>query len=668
MSYFFDHGYALLIGVGKHTRDPRLSLPTSVNDVGALRQTLAAPDLCGYPDNTDHLRTLINEQATNEDIKNGLAWLRDKAQKDADATALIYFSGHGYVAPKGGYYLITQDVDIDLGPHTGLSSIQFQGFLSEVKASRLLVVMDCCHAAGMAQAKEASILDEDLSNGLVAKETALRSLVDSLAQGQGRAVFSSSRGSELSYLLGDQSLSVYTYHFIEALQGAGHSAGDNMVTIASLMKHLGRAVPETTRKLHNAIQQPFQSFESTDFPVALIRGGKGVPSGGWGSVQDEARSFLATLVASIAKGVSATSYVGGHNITAGGNQYIGFTADDVVKILNAAPGQAAGRGFGVLAESMKDHKLNDAVRECQPILKSTSEGIAAINFHKGLHDLLHVLQVRVFEILRYQDASFGSSDWARAIVEHAEHDLIDIASQMTAIAKGSPWGKQELLWIDELVQLGPLLDRAVVDGDISEVRRVVSRIRRVLTIQPTRINTNLATLARALRIPDMISMLRRVLDGIRTAASTHNSLEILENALDSLLRLDTSMFTLVQMHDSWQLIESELVLIEDDVSLDSGRNLDFDELGLNWLFTQNKVGPMCLAEPNEAWTRGLEDCRRGVEEAISQRDINRLRTRFREYRHLARTRFVRVDDQLKKICGELVLASAPLDTVIRLIR
>jgi hypothetical protein len=48
---FFDHGYALLIGVGA-TADPHWSLPVTVNDVQAIRKILTDAALCAYPNNS----------------------------------------------------------------------------------------------------------------------------------------------------------------------------------------------------------------------------------------------------------------------------------------------------------------------------------------------------------------------------------------------------------------------------------------------------------------------------------------------------------------------------------------------------------------------------------------------------------------------------------------
>ena len=68
-----------------------------------------------------------------------------------------------------------------------------------------------------------------------------------MKQGKGRVVFTSSEGEQKSLWIKDNS--IYTYHFLEALQGAGNQPGDTEVRLSNLMNHLTKAVPESARKL-----------------------------------------------------------------------------------------------------------------------------------------------------------------------------------------------------------------------------------------------------------------------------------------------------------------------------------------------------------------------------------------------------------------------------------
>jgi hypothetical protein len=140
-------------------------------------------------------------------------------------------------------------------------------------------VIDSCHAAGMATSKDADAELMDEFDGFE-RVAFSKGLIEDLKRGKGRAVFTSSEGHQESLILKDQSLSIYTFHFLEALQGAGNQAGDLVVRISNLMNYLGKSVPETTRQDYNRDQTPHFDFDTGDFAIALLRGGKGLPEDG----------------------------------------------------------------------------------------------------------------------------------------------------------------------------------------------------------------------------------------------------------------------------------------------------------------------------------------------------------------------------------------------------
>ena len=67
------------------------------------------------------------------------------------------------------------------------------------------------------------------------------------------------------------------------------------------MNHLGKTVPESAQKLCQARQTPFFDTATEDFPVSVLRGGKGLPSGGWDAVRAEAADTIDRVVQSIGK-------------------------------------------------------------------------------------------------------------------------------------------------------------------------------------------------------------------------------------------------------------------------------------------------------------------------------------------------------------------------------
>jgi Caspase domain len=270
MSDLFTHGYALLIGVG-NTAAPGWSLPVTVKDAQALKAVLTDANLCAYPNDKDHMRLLENQGATRNAILDGLDWLKECAEVDPDATIVIYYSGHGMVElDSNAYYLFQHDFDPQAIPETALSAQTLSEKLGKINAKRLWVIIDSCHAEGMASAKD------DLPTDFL--PTALpKGVVNALKQGEGRAVFTSSRGNQNSYVRPDRILSLYTYHLIEALKGAANQPGDRFVTLSNIMTHLGKTVEESARNLQEK-QTPFFDTATEDFPVAMLCGGKGRPS------------------------------------------------------------------------------------------------------------------------------------------------------------------------------------------------------------------------------------------------------------------------------------------------------------------------------------------------------------------------------------------------------
>jgi esterase/lipase superfamily enzyme len=147
-----------------------------------------------------------------------------------------------------------------------------------------------------------------------------KAITDELKQGVGRAVFTSSRGHQSSWVRPDGTMSIYTYHLIEALQGANNRPGETTVTLANLMKHLGQTVPESARELCKAEQVPFFDTAAEDFAVALLHGGKGLPAGGWPAVEKESRATIGRIVqaigersAAIGGNASGVMITGDHN-------------------------------------------------------------------------------------------------------------------------------------------------------------------------------------------------------------------------------------------------------------------------------------------------------------------------------------------------------------------
>lgn len=267
----FEHGYALLIGVDQN-KVANLALPIVKKDVTKLKEVITHPERCGYLE--ENVRALSGTEASREKILDGLDWLKGKLGSDADPnqTAFIYYSGHAHREASGDTFLIPYDArfPIRLG---GLAAKDFAESIDSIRPRRLLVVLDCCHAEGL-NVKDAK--ESGLTSAAVTAETPGIGL---LAAGDGRAVLSSSRGGQQSWIRSDGQMSVFTYHLVEALTGHTGRPAWPEVTVTEVMEYVGRTVPATAQSQHRAEQEPVFRYSGTAFPIALVLGGKGVEKG-----------------------------------------------------------------------------------------------------------------------------------------------------------------------------------------------------------------------------------------------------------------------------------------------------------------------------------------------------------------------------------------------------
>jgi hypothetical protein len=207
MSAAFSSGYALLVGVGG-------DLPVTARDAEDLTALLRDPARAGYPE--AQVDVLTGPQATREGILAALDRLAQRTLGDPDATAIVYYSGHGGrfgpSAEVARYYLLPYGWDETRRDETGVSGEELTARIRAVPAKRLLVLLDCCHAAGLPRPKAgASFAKADLPE------------LDGLWSGAGQMVLTSCRGDEKSYIRQGAANSVFTACLLEALQGRAPS-------------------------------------------------------------------------------------------------------------------------------------------------------------------------------------------------------------------------------------------------------------------------------------------------------------------------------------------------------------------------------------------------------------------------------------------------------------
>ncbi len=260
-----ENAYALVIGIADYRRARKLP-PAVRNDAQDIRNLLIDPRHCGYP--PEQVQLLLDEQATADGIRAALKTLADAT--DPTSIVLLYASGHGgrvESGPHAGEYLLPVDADPSSArslARTAISGDEFTAALRAIPAHKVVVFLDCCHAGGIGQPKDAT--------APVIKAGFSDAYYDALEGGRGRVILASSRSDEHSWILPGDANSLFTRHLLAGLRG-GIPSEDGLIRIFDLFEYLQPRVTGDQPRQHPV----FKAEIEENFPVALYRGGqKGV--------------------------------------------------------------------------------------------------------------------------------------------------------------------------------------------------------------------------------------------------------------------------------------------------------------------------------------------------------------------------------------------------------
>jgi hypothetical protein len=179
------------------------------------------------------------------------------------STVLIYISSHGQNISSGaaaGSYLLPIETQVDsdglIVPETAISHAEFSQGLRQIKAKRLVVMLDLCHAGGIGEAK--ALQPDQVKSGFADRHLNL------LAGGSGRVIMAASRANEQSWILNKDRNSLFTKYLLAGLQGQALSVG-GVIRVFDLFHYVQ---PRVTAE--KAEQHPiFKAELEENFPIAL---------------------------------------------------------------------------------------------------------------------------------------------------------------------------------------------------------------------------------------------------------------------------------------------------------------------------------------------------------------------------------------------------------------
>jgi uncharacterized caspase-like protein len=237
--------YALVVGVGKFQYGIT-PLQYANKDAYDFYSYLVDPAGGNFP--RENVILLRDEYAVRDNVKRGLDAIRQRAGEDD--FVLLFFSSHGTPPDKyGGVHLVTYDANVKPRERiweTSVTETILREFVQEVRAKRLVVVLDACYSNG-AYSQVAGFLppggkslgaDTDEGYGRSRQDMARRLfgakdlVVDDepvasrpkavqSGGGWGKVLISASDAGERSWESDSLRNSVFTRHFIDGLRQSG---------------------------------------------------------------------------------------------------------------------------------------------------------------------------------------------------------------------------------------------------------------------------------------------------------------------------------------------------------------------------------------------------------------------------------------------------------------
>lgn len=147
--------YALVVGIGnfKYGRtaaNPRGIEPLqfTVRDAISFYKFLTNPNLGGF--RQENVTLLTDNNATRANIANALENIKKTAQDDD--LVVVYLSSHGTPIEKfGGVFIVAYDTEVvprEKVWHTAISESILKDFIQELRAKRLIMILDACYSNG----------------------------------------------------------------------------------------------------------------------------------------------------------------------------------------------------------------------------------------------------------------------------------------------------------------------------------------------------------------------------------------------------------------------------------------------------------------------------------------------------------------------------------------
>lgn len=244
--------YVFAVGINKY-KNPALNLNYAEPDAKGIADFFRGKGAGLFK--KVEIREIYNEQATKETIISKLNQLQNTNPQDA---VLICLAGHGenindkwYFIP---YELTYPEREADVKTK-GISSDELSGFIKNIKAQKILLLIDSCKSGAVLIAFMGF---ED------------RKSLSQLSRSTGVHIVAASTKDQFAAEVKELGHGVFTYTLLEGLKGKAAGKGET-VTVRKLMGYIEEKLPEITKKYKQEAQYPVVDSRGMDFPLVIAK-------------------------------------------------------------------------------------------------------------------------------------------------------------------------------------------------------------------------------------------------------------------------------------------------------------------------------------------------------------------------------------------------------------
>ncbi|MBW4472567.1 MAG: hypothetical protein KME45_19675 [Stenomitos rutilans HA7619-LM2] len=317
-------------------------------------------------------------------------------------------------------------------------------------------------------------------------------------------------------------------------------------------------------------------------------------------------------------------------------------------------------GLHALTELMQHSEARSAVITFRVDFQAACDQINIIANYKELHDLLHTLEFQCYSGIVQEAKRFPDDETTLDILTDHEFTLQRILREVQEVAQRETIATNEVLWLKDLERAQVELHVAIDELDTRRLQRTIWLLNRVLAIQPSRINTNLNSAARTLRLPALVNAMSSIWESLAKSNLNQEKIKQFQVGVEVLAELNERLAALVIGHDYWQELDLELRRIEANLEK------DLIELEMSWADLKERTN-ILFNPAGDQWTIYFQQDSHNLDMALDVQNPIKVKRYFRMYRRRASDRFYQVDATLLRLCGELREVGEPLTSVLRMI-